>query len=134
MLKKTERYEYKNVVPIFETLGLLIYYTLEAKQDTKPIEQIIDMYFDKIRQQESDLLNFIFQLYALIVKMKDSAPETYVQLCRSIMKESNWAVTNRSLFNAYIQFIVCYMTKYPQGLIAQKVEIEQILSRLIQQG
>lgn len=74
MLKKTERYEYKNVVPIFETLGMLIFYTLKSKQDSKPIEQIIDMYFDKIRQQESDLLNFIFQLYGLIVKMKDNVP------------------------------------------------------------
>ena len=37
MLLKTDSYDFKSVVFVFETLGVLIFHTIDAKADLRPI-------------------------------------------------------------------------------------------------
>jgi hypothetical protein len=80
MLSKTDTYDFKSVLFVFEALSTLVYYTLESKIDMKPLEVKLDVYFNKILAQGSDLLSFMFQIYALIVQMRPTLPENYTNL------------------------------------------------------
>jgi hypothetical protein len=131
MLAKTDSYDFKSVLFVFEALGTLVYYTLESKLDIKPLEKVLDDYFKKILGQGSDLLNFVFQIYALIVQMRPTLPQNYTVMYQSILSANNWAQSNTSLLSSYVQYILAYLTKSPANVMSDKTAIEVILTKLI---
>lgn len=70
MLKKTESYDFKSVLFVFEAWSMLVYNMLAQGVDIKGVEATLEAYFNKILRQGSDLLNFAFQIFSLIVQMK----------------------------------------------------------------
>jgi hypothetical protein len=131
MLGKTDSYDFKSVVFVFEALGVLTFYTVETKVDVRPIETVLDAYFKKVMQQGSDLLNFVFQLYGLILR-RGSPSTNYLTMYQSMLGSNNWIATNSSIFSAYIQYIVSFLTVNPSSILSDKTKIEIILSKLIE--
>lgn len=131
MLKRTHSYDFKCVVFLFEAFSTLVYSMLIQNVDIKAVEAIIDTYFSKLLSQGSDLLNFIFQVYSLIVQLKGNLSETYTNLYQSVLSSENWAITNNSLFSAYIQYLISYLKKHPTLIVSNKPQISLILSQLV---
>jgi hypothetical protein len=119
MLSKTDTYDFKSVLFVFEALSTLVYYTLESKIDMKPLEVKLDVYFNKILAQGSDLLSFMFQIYALIVQMRPTLPENYTNLYKSILSANNWMQANICLLSSYVQYILAYLTRFPTNVVSR---------------
>ena len=66
----------------------------------------------------SDLVNFILQLYSIILLLKPSLSDTYHSIYQSLMKVENWSDNNSTLFNSYVFYITSYLKKFPEKILA----------------
>lgn len=133
MLTKTDTYDFKSVAFVFEALGVLTFYLLQGKHDLQQLEAMLDAYLKKLMVQGSDLLNFVFQLDALIVKLRQTpAPPNYAVMYQSMLGANNWTATNLSIFGAYVQYILAYLAANPSLILSDKTKIEVILSKLVE--
>lgn len=94
---------------------------------------MLDIYFKKVLNQGSDLLNFVFQLYSLIVQRStEPLSQNYGVMYQSILGANNWVQTNSSLFSAYVQYLVACLANQPSRILSDKTTIEVILTKLIE--
>jgi hypothetical protein len=69
MLVKTEQYDFKSVLFLFEAIGILAFWVSKGNEQAKEkLENHIFNYFQVSIKRNSDLLNFCFQILAIFLE------------------------------------------------------------------
>lgn len=132
LLEKTETYEFKTIFQVFEAFGNFIYWMADRNEDLTGIENILQTYLTKLMGIGSDLINFILQIYSIVLSVKTNVPEIYHSIYNSLIDVANWDEKNVTLFGSYAFYITSYFRKSPQKIVDNRTGIEQIISKLIE--
>jgi hypothetical protein len=128
-------YEFERAFEVFDGLGILLRHVLPSRADLLPaFEKALLPVFGKLLEKNSDLVNFIFQIYAIVVERVPAPPETAQSLLASILIESNWQESNSSLFLSYIAFLKSYSRKVPDLFFLKQGECQRIVQQLATLG
>jgi hypothetical protein len=83
--------------------------------------------FKVMTKGEPQSFIFILQILAVRVRGPDTPKETYIQLFRSLLNQTNWVDQNISLFPAYISYIHEFLIKVPESLMQFGEQFQGIL-------
>ncbi len=133
MLLKTQNYDFKSVLFLFEAIGVVAFYVSKQKGPEKDkLENHIFNYLQVAIKNKSDLINFCFQILAIFLHFENESAEKHQNIYQSLLNLSNWVEENISIMSSYIQYISAYLNRSTSNLISDKTHFEQILSRLFQ--
>lgn len=133
MLLKTEQYDFKSVLFLFESIGVVAYWVAKGSDSAKEkLENHIINYFQVAIKRNSDLLNFCFQILAIFLEFENQKADKHKQIYDSILNLNNWVEENMSIMSSYIQYISAYLNRSAGNLISDKEKFEVILSRLVE--
>ena len=78
MLCKTNNFTFNSVLPLFEAIGYLTYYLCLMKSNNcKDLENLTEQYFLQMMNNQSDLLNFSFQLLSIFLQFNPGRMDLY---------------------------------------------------------
>ena len=113
LLNKAEVYEFKTLLNVCEGFGLFVFWMVDRNEDVTNIESLLNAFLNKYISSQSDIVNFILQIYAIILTLKNNLAPIYQSIYDSVTDIKNWDSNNFTLFSAYAFYTACYMKKYP---------------------
>lgn len=91
MLQKTQNYDFDVILGLFEALGQLAYYLCIKKDNSSSdLENLMQNYFLKMIQNQSDILNFCFQILSIFLQINPGNMGYYQNIYQSILSSDNW--------------------------------------------
>lgn len=123
LLEKANTYEFKSILQVFEGFGNFIYWMVSVNEDLTEIETILHGYLTKLMGMGSDLINFILQIYAIVLSVKPNVSEIYHTIYDSLIDVKNWDQHNFSLFGSYAFYISSYFKKHPEKIVKNKTQV-----------
>lgn len=133
MLLKTEKYDFKSVLFLFEAIGVIALHVSKKNGEEKDkLENHLFNYFNVAIKRNSDLLNFCFQILAIFLHFENKTVDKHKMIYDSLLNIDNWVEDNISVMSSYIQYISAYLNRSPNSLVSDKTKFEEILSRLFQ--
>ena len=91
LLTKTDHYEFKTISHVFEAFGYFLFWVVSQGGNIDEVEKLLNSYMDKLMASNSDLINFLLQLYSIVVLEKTLLTERYHSIYKSLISPSNWS-------------------------------------------